>query len=43
MSFIDLVKSRHSAVNFLKDEKMTAEDFKLIFELTKLAPSPYNL
>lgn len=43
MNFEDLVKFRHSAVNFVKDEKMTEEDFKKIFDLTKLAPSAYNL
>lgn len=43
MSFEELVKSRHSAINFLENEKMTEEDFKKIFELTKLAPSAYNL
>lgn len=43
MSFAELATSRHSAVNFIKDEKMTEEDFKKIFELTKLAPSAYNL
>lgn len=43
MNFEELVKSRHSAMNFLEDEKMTEEDFKKIFELTKMAPSAYNL
>ncbi|MEK3936506.1 nitroreductase family protein [Sporosarcina sp. FSL W7-1349] len=43
MNFEELVVSRHSAVNFVEDEKMTEEDFKKIFELTKLAPSSYNL
>lgn len=43
MQFDELVKVRHSAVNFIKEEKMTEEDFKQIFELTKLAPSAYNL
>lgn len=43
MSFENLVKSRHSAVNFIENEKITEEDFKNIFELTKLAPSAYNL
>lgn len=43
MNFEELVKSRHSAVNFIENEKMTEEDFKKIFELTKLAPSAYNL
>ncbi|HHU19299.1 MAG TPA: nitroreductase family protein [Bacilli bacterium] len=39
MNFEELVKSRHSAVNFIENEVMTEEDFKKIFELTKLAPS----
>ncbi|KGR77410.1 nitroreductase family protein [Ureibacillus manganicus] len=43
MTFEELVKSRHSAVNFIESEKMTDDDFKKIFELTKLAPSAYNL
>ncbi|MFJ8236295.1 nitroreductase family protein [Ureibacillus sp. NPDC094379] len=43
MNFDELVTSRHSAVNFIEDEKMTEEDFKKIFELTKLAPSASNL
>ena len=43
MNFEDLVKSRHSAMNFIENEQMTEEDFKNIFELTKLAPSAYNL
>ena len=43
MSFDQIVSTRHSAMNFIAEEKMTAEDFKKIFELTKLAPSSYNL
>lgn len=43
LSFDSLLKSRHSVVNFDKDVRMTEEDFKRIFELTKLAPSVYNL
>ena len=43
MNFEELAKARHSAVNFIKEEKMTEEDFKKIFDLTKLAPSAYNL
>ena len=43
MDFHDLVKNRHSAVNFVKEQQMTEADFKQIFELTKLAPSAYNL
>ncbi|WP_342574868.1 nitroreductase family protein [Solibacillus sp. FSL K6-1781] len=43
MNFEDLVKSRHSAMNFIETEQMTEENFKNIFELTKMAPSAYNL
>lgn len=43
MNFDELIASRYSAVNFIENEKMTEEDFKQIFELTKLAPSAYNL
>lgn len=43
MNFEELVQARHSAMNFVKEEKMTEEDFKKIFDLTKLAPSAYNL
>ncbi|WP_336046067.1 nitroreductase family protein [Solibacillus ferritrahens] len=43
MNFEELVKSRHSAMNFIENEQMTEEDFKNIFELTKTAPSAYNL
>lgn len=43
MNFQQLATSRHSAVNFIKDFVMTADDFKQIFELTKSAPSAYNL
>jgi len=42
-AFDELLKARHSAVNFVKDANMTDDDFKRIFELTKLAPSAYNL
>lgn len=43
MNFEELAITRHSAVNFVKDFQMTEADFKKIFELTKLAPSAYNL
>ena len=43
MDFAQLATARHSAVNFQKDFQMTEQDFKQIFELTKLAPSAYNL
>lgn len=43
MDFEQLVNDRHSAVNFVKDFKMTEGDFKQIFDLTKTAPSAYNL
>lgn len=43
MDFAQLAAARHSAVNFQKDVRMTEQDFQQIFELTKLAPSAYNL
>lgn len=43
MDFEQLVKARHSAVNFIKEEKITEEDFQKIFELIKTTPSAYNL
>ena len=43
MDFAQLAAARHSAVNFEKDFVMTEQQFKDIFELTKLAPSTYNL
>lgn len=43
MEFNELLKNRHSAVNFEKDYQMSEANFKEIFELTKLAPSAYNL
>ena len=43
MEFETLLKTRHSAVNFEKDFKMQESDFEKIINLTKLAPSAYNL
>lgn len=43
MDFEQLATARHSAVNFEKDFKMTEADFEKIFNLTKTAPSAYNL
>ena len=43
MNFQQLVTARHSTVNFIKDFVMTEDDFKNIFDLTKTAPSAYNL
>ncbi|MCH7322572.1 nitroreductase family protein [Solibacillus sp. MA9] len=43
MDFEHLATARHSAVNFEKDFKMTEADFEKIFNLTKTAPSAYNL
>lgn len=43
MDFQQLTTNRHSAVNFVKDFIMTEDDFKQIFEVTKSAPSAYNL
>ena len=41
--FVQLVKERRSANNFLPNHPITEEDLKEIFELLKLAPSAYNL
>lgn len=43
MNFEELATARHSAMNFEKDFKMTEEDFEKIFNVTKTAPSAYNL
>lgn len=43
MNFEQVVRGRHSSVNFDTNFKMTESDFKNIIELTKLAPSPFNL
>ena len=43
MDFEQIANARHSAVNFVKEERMTEEDFHNIFNLTKTAPSAYNL
>lgn len=43
MNFEELVTTRHSAVNFIEDVKISEEEFKKMFDLTKLAPSAYNL
>ncbi|MGE8077412.1 nitroreductase family protein [Peribacillus loiseleuriae] len=41
--FIQLVKERRSASNFLPDHMITKEEFNEIFELVKLGPSAFNL
>jgi putative NAD(P)H nitroreductase len=41
--FIQLVKERRSASNFLPDQIITKEEFNEIFELVKLGPSAFNL
>lgn len=41
--FIELVKERRSASNFLPDHEITKKDLDEIFELVKLGPSAYNL
>lgn len=43
MNFEELVTVRHSAVNFIEDVEISEEEFKKILDLTKLAPSAYNL
>ncbi|EMA6341726.1 nitroreductase family protein [Bacillus cytotoxicus] len=43
MNFEELANARRSAIKFLKDIEIPEEDFKKIFELTKLSPSCYNL
>ena len=41
--FIQLVKERRSASNFLPDQMITKEELNGIFELVKLGPSAFNL
>lgn len=41
--FIQLVKDRRSASNFIPDYPVTEEELKEIFELVKLGPSAFNL
>lgn len=41
--FVQLVKERRSANNFLPNQPITEEDLNGIFELLKLAPSAFNL
>ncbi|WP_226530280.1 nitroreductase family protein [Metabacillus niabensis] len=43
MDFIQLVKERRSANNFLPDHSIKKEELNEIFELVKLAPSAFNL
>ncbi|TQR14240.1 nitroreductase family protein [Psychrobacillus soli] len=41
--FIEVIKARRSASNFLKDNPIPQKDLNEIFELVKLAPSAFNL
>lgn len=41
--FLDLVKSRRSANNFLEGNPISTEELNSIFETVKLAPSAFNL
>jgi putative NAD(P)H nitroreductase len=41
--FIQLIKERRSANNFLPDHTISKEDLDSIFELVKLGPSAFNL
>ncbi|MEC2077920.1 nitroreductase family protein [Metabacillus fastidiosus] len=41
--FIQLVKERRSASNFLPDQTIKKEELNEIFELVKLSPSAFNL
>lgn len=43
MDFMQLVKERRSANNFLSDQQITKEDLNELFEIVKLAPSAFNL
>lgn len=42
-NFVQLVKERRSASNFIPDQPITEEELKEIFELVKLGPSAFNL
>lgn len=42
-NFIELVKERRSATNFLPEEKITRNELNEIFELVKFGPSAFNL
>ncbi|WP_182104249.1 nitroreductase family protein, partial [Niallia taxi] len=41
--FLDIVKERRSASNFLEGNPITKEELNTIFEAVKLAPSAFNL
>ncbi len=41
--FIEIVKERRSAANFLPNHPITEQELTEIFELVKLAPSAFNL
>lgn len=42
-NFVQLVKDRRSASNFLPEQPITKEDLDEMFELVKLSPSAFNL
>ncbi|MDF9551435.1 nitroreductase family protein, partial [Bacillus cereus] len=43
VNFEELAIARRSAMKFIQGIEIPNEDFKKIFELTKLSPSCYNL
>ncbi|NSL51417.1 nitroreductase family protein [Calidifontibacillus erzurumensis] len=43
MEFVELAKSRRSAINFQSDVKITVSELQEIFEIVKTHPSSYNL
>lgn len=43
VNFKELAIARRSAMKFIQGIEISDEDFKKIFELTKLSPSCYNL
>ena len=43
MEFVELAKSRRSAINFQSDVKISATELQEIFEIVKTHPSSYNI
>ncbi|WP_066288461.1 nitroreductase family protein [Bacillus sp. FJAT-29937] len=43
MEFVELAKSRRSAINFQSDVKISASELQEIFEIVKTHPSSYNI
>ncbi len=43
MDFVNLMKERRSASNFLPDKEINQKELNEIFELVKLGPSAFNL